>query len=174
MFLLKVKVGTHICFSLLFPLSLTFPLMHALGFFLTQAGWVGSSSASAFPACHCFLMERTFGCSCASGGGLGWNCSVGSLPFFCSDTEWFGWSTTQSQGWMVKLYMASTMYEMKSHILLKDQLQIRAVKEWMPNCSDVGRSESIIRYMASLEGFSQFERGTQTLLSLSGFVYIYL
>ena len=27
----------------------------------------------------------------------GWNCSVGSLPFFCSDTEWFGWSTTQSQ-----------------------------------------------------------------------------
>ncbi|XP_044319670.1 uncharacterized protein [Triticum aestivum] len=139
-----------------------------------KAGWVGSSSASAFPACHCFLMERTFGCSCASGGGLGWNCSVGSLPFFCSDTEWFGWSTTQSQGWMVKLYMASTMYEMKSHILLKDQLQIRAVKEWMPNCSDVGRSESIIRYMASLEGFSQFERGTQTLLSLSGFVYIYL
>lgn len=29
----------------------------------------------------------------------------------------------------------------------------RADKEWIPNCSDVGRSESIIRYMASLEGF---------------------
>ena len=73
------------CFSLLFPLSLTFPLMHALGFFLMQAGWVGSSLASAFPACHSSLMERTFGCSCASGRGLG-----NSLSLMCSalDTVW--------------------------------------------------------------------------------------
>ncbi|XP_044335615.1 transcription initiation factor TFIID subunit 4 [Triticum aestivum] len=34
---------------------------HELGFFLMQAGWVGSSSASASPACHSSpLMELTF------------------------------------------------------------------------------------------------------------------